>query len=305
MNIDVIISGWEQECCGKAFAVGERTAWSLHEFDPDSLAVDAPRTFSEEHHGQTPDDVPHWEVSGVVSGITGVSYRTKKIPGSHALTRDTDTPRFTTLEAVRPRGEGLDVSEYRVNVEIDDDAVLPGYVTSSEERRRLEKEEREALLARARSDDVVGLSLRQLADDAAQRFGAGAEINQSSDGFALSITPARDDAVSIVITRSRSEESDGIAVQLGEGRWQLEATPDGVDSARQLLDAAAAGRVVDTPVPPEFAQRIDTVATGENGRIWASSRPLRALVLGNGVTAMGGRARELLDRGEHRYSSWV
>lgn len=305
MNIEVIVSGWEQACCGEAFTVGQRAEWSLHEVDPASVPVDAPRTFYNEHHGQTPDDVPHWQVSGVVAGITGVSYGTKTIPGSHVLTRDEDTPRFTTLEAVPPRGEGLDVAEYRIRLEVDDDEALPGYALGSQQRARLEKETREAQLRLTRSHDTVGVALRRIADDAAARFGAVAEIDSRGDGFALAITPVQAEGVSVVITRSASEESDGIAVQLGEGRWQLEATPDGVDSARQLLEAAAAGRVVDTPVPAGSPERIDTVATGENGRTWTSSKPLHIMGLGSGVTVMAGRVRELLDRGQHHYTSWM
>ena len=304
MNIDVVISGWEQACCGGAFAVGERDAWSLHEVAPDSLPPDAPRTFFEEHHGQTPDDVPQWKVEGVVTGITGVSYGSTKVPGTDVLTRDDATPWVTEIQMVPARGEGLDAGEYRVGLEVDDDVALPGYVLSSQLREQLEKTKREAQLGHLRSGDAVGLALRRIADDASARFGTVAEIVDRSDGFALAITPDRSDSVSVVVTRSSGEESDGISVQLGEGRWQLDATADGVESARQLLDAAAAGRVVDNPQPPESPDRIDTVATAESGRSYTSSKPLRIMQLGNGVTMMAGRARELLARGEHHYAPW-
>lgn len=70
----VWVAAWQMECCGDAFAVGDRVAWTVdREMDREwfdaALGPDmaARLTHAEEHHADENEDQP--EVSGLVLSI--------------------------------------------------------------------------------------------------------------------------------------------------------------------------------------------------------------------------------------------
>ncbi len=83
--VRVWVDGWQVECCGEPFAVGDTVRWTLVERPLDDVLVDErgrpePRpTLAEEHHGDSPDGAPVTE--GVVRRIAEVTFAYDPIPG--------------------------------------------------------------------------------------------------------------------------------------------------------------------------------------------------------------------------------
>ncbi len=81
----VWVDGWQVECCGEPFAVGDTVRWTLVERPFDDQLVDErgrpePRpTLAEEHHGDSPDDAS--VTAGVVRRIATVTFAYERLPG--------------------------------------------------------------------------------------------------------------------------------------------------------------------------------------------------------------------------------
>ncbi|MBF4571584.1 hypothetical protein ITJ64_03560 [Herbiconiux sp. VKM Ac-1786] len=307
MLIEVVVPGWEHACCGEAFAVGDAVAFRLHAAPPadaGTVGPGGPHTglprFVEEHHGQTPEDVPQWEVPGRVVAIEAVEYGRRERPGQPRVFEWDEQERSAhPLDTVAARAQGPD--EYLVTVQVDDGAALPEYRRSVEdvthERLRLEA------IARAdrRAADPVGLRLGALADLLEEHWGEAGVIGRSSTGANLSFTPHRPGAA---LSWSRSDAADdAIGVALGGGRFGLGADDDGVRMLEAFVEAAATGRVQErvreTPEGVEFT----TEVLGDHGVLDRAIRTANVFRSG-GFMAIGGPVRERLERGDHRWAPW-
>jgi hypothetical protein len=153
MQIEVEISDWEQACCGSPFGVGDQTTWTVFAAAPSKSSAGASPHFREEHHGETPHNVPHWPITGTVVAISGISYPVIPAPGNPGvMTSDRSTPRTHPLMAVagavhvdadgttyrdaREATSGqvdVECAEYRVLLELPDGTPLPEYVPAAAE----------------------------------------------------------------------------------------------------------------------------------------------------------------------------
>ncbi|NQX35963.1 hypothetical protein [Herbiconiux sp. VKM Ac-2851] len=255
--------------------------------------------FIEEHHGQTPDDVPQWEVPGRVVSIEAVRYGRRERPGQPRVhERDEDERDAHPLDTVAARAQGPD--EYRVTLEVDDGAALPEYRRSVEdvkqERLRLEAAHR----AERRAGDPVGVRLAALADHLDQHWGDAGVTARSSTGAHLSFTPH---AAGAHLSWSRSDApQDALGVELGDGRFALAADDDGVRMLEAFVEAAATGqvqeRVRDIPEGVEFT----TEVLGGGGVLHSATRT--ANIFRSGDVMVARPVKERLDRGDHRWAPW-
>ncbi len=137
MRIDIVVTDWEQECCGEEATVGERATFNIYAEDPTlpqpgaQLTSGNPR-YIEEHHGQTPAHVPHYEVDGIVQEIVAMTYPKtidwEKATGTGSIvTVDTEHPKFRPLEHLDARTE-QGANQYVVTLEVDDAIQLPSFV---------------------------------------------------------------------------------------------------------------------------------------------------------------------------------
>jgi hypothetical protein len=299
MLIEVVMVGWEQGCCGASFSVGAEATWQLLAAEPGPGGL--PR-FVEEHHGETPADVEHVAVTGMVTAITGITYPQISVPG-HGRTKTTDLtrPQPHELGAVAARAEG-GFSEYRVTLDVADDATLPGPAVSAEQAARHDLEARTAARRLARMADEVGLLLEALADDAKRRFAGVARLSRATEKSAVTIDPHRAGAAGVSWVRSGADE-DGITVQAGDGRWQFPASVAHARIVALFLDAAIAGRIEEHVRPAEDPSRLDTEVLAADGRSWTATVPFAPFVA-TGFVAMPGQLWKRVQRGEHRYLPW-
>jgi hypothetical protein len=226
MRIEVIVSGWEQECCGTPFAVGGEATWQLLAEVPSMAVHPELPLFRDEHHGQTEPEIPHWEVSGTVRAITGVTFPAVEMPGrARTFTSERAHPMSQPLESV---GQSVDdeVSEYHVVFDVADDAALPGHAASAEETERNSHEVRQAEVKRLRLADEVGQILESHADYAEEHFAAVARILRAATESAMTLEPHADGAAAVRWARSDSPDRDGIHVQIGEGHWSYAANSE-------------------------------------------------------------------------------
>lgn len=134
MMIEVELSEWEQQCCGNPFRVGATVTWRLVARAP-SQDAGTVRRYREEHHGETPEHVPHLLVTGTVRAIQGLHYAFDEGPNPWELTMRPSSEVAVELEAVPGAGTQLpgcsaehQLLTYGVRLEVNDDAQLPGYV---------------------------------------------------------------------------------------------------------------------------------------------------------------------------------
>ncbi|HEY8372656.1 MAG TPA: DUF6578 domain-containing protein [Pseudonocardiaceae bacterium] len=80
MRIRVWVDGWQMQCCGEPFQVGDTVEWTLRSCDRGKYPVDVlgpdvaeSVTHAEEHHGGLPEDAP--VTTGTVTGIHAVHSR--------------------------------------------------------------------------------------------------------------------------------------------------------------------------------------------------------------------------------------
>ena len=301
MQIEVDIVRWEHDCCGKPFAVGAQATWHLHAVAPES---GPPTRFVADEHDQTPADVPHWAVTGTVAAITGISYPRIPAPGqTRSYTADLSAPTMHELLSV-DAPSASDYSEFRVLLDLPDNTPLPTYVLGADRIRHLEQEARTADRNRERMTDPVGTLLEALADEAQHRYAQLARSIRGIDRSALTLQPHRTDAAAISWSRSSVADADGIAVQVGDGRWHFPASPGDAATVRVFLDAAVAGTVEEHVTPAEAPHHLETEVLAADGRSWTATvefQPFRAA----GVLAMPGQLWHRMQRGEHRYSPWA
>lgn len=307
------MSEWEQACCGATFGIGDEVAWSLLTADPGMTPTGGLPRFVEEHHDQTPDDVPHWEVTGTVRTITGVVYPELPVTGEpRSFVLDTEHPTTTELSEVRGGSSGVDddeaagvrFSEYLVELEIAEDCALPGFVVSESTREQRRAELSDAERNRHRMSDPVGAVLEAAAEYAETRFGDVTNIVRDRNRSAITIEPHRDGATAVWWARS-DHDTDGIGIHTGDGSWWLPATTENAELARVFLDAAASGLVTEEVVTADGAtKRLDTCVSSDNGRRWVSSTDFDPVIEDGGVMLVLGDSWERVQRGNHVYAPW-
>jgi hypothetical protein len=300
MQIEVVIAEWEQACCGAPFHLGEQVSWRLVALAP---ATDAPPGFEREDHDLTPPDVPQWPVAGTVAAITGVRYPDLPIAGEpNSYTRDTSAPELHRLTSVSQH-DALDLSEYRVTLQLADETNLPAYVTSAEEIARQSAELRRHERNRERMLDPVGLLLEALAGDAQARYSAIAQTVRATDKSAFSVTPLRPNAASVHWIRSE-DEADSIWVRVGDGRWSFPASVAHAETVRILLDAAVRGWVEEHVRPHVAVQRLETEVHAQDGRGWTATETVETFEA-DGFFAAPRGLWDRVQRGSHRYDPWA
>jgi hypothetical protein len=226
MRIEVIVSGWEQECCGTPFAVGGEATWQLLAEVPSMAVHPELPLFRDEHHGQTEPEIPHWGVSGTVRAITGVTFPDIEMPGhARTFTSDRSHPMSQPLESV---GQSVDdeVSEYHVVLDVPEGTALPAHAASAEETERNSYEARQAEVQRVWLADEVGQILEAHADYAEVHFATTARMLRATNESAMTLEPHADGAAAVRWARSDSPDRDGIHVQIGEGHRSYAANSE-------------------------------------------------------------------------------
>jgi hypothetical protein len=300
MEIEVVIAEWEQACCGAPFQLGERVSWHLVALPPETGAL--PR-FERDDHELTPNDVPHWPVAGTVAAITGIRFPDLPIAGEpNSYTRDTSAPEFHSLTSVG-EPDALDLSEYRVTLQLADETDLPAHVTSADQiaQQAVEIETHERNLERML--DPVGLLLEALADDAQERYPSIAQTVRATDRSAFSVTPLRPNAVSVHWDRSE-EETDSIHVLVGNGRWDFPASVAHAEIVRVLLEAAVRGWVEEHLRRQGAVQLLETEVIAQDDRSWTATETVEVFEA-DGFFAVPGGLWDRVQRGNHRYDPWA
>lgn len=305
MRIEVVISSWEQACCGAVFRVRETMTWELLAADPASTPATKVPRFLEEHHVQTPEDVPHWEVTGVVRSIAGVSYPSLPVPGARGTsTPDLLHPTFSTLQELTA-APNANFSEYLVELEVADDCALPPFTLSPALVALREAQAAAREHERARLADPVGTVLEATADYAESTYASVAEIIRDQDRSAVTITPHRDGATAVLWARSTGED-DFINVHTGDGSWRFQATISDAELIAAFLDAAVHGRVTEAPITNAQGEtiRIDTQVSTANGQSWVASTNIETMVPGAEVMILTADTHQRIQRGHHSYLAW-
>ncbi|WP_053352380.1 DUF6578 domain-containing protein [Leucobacter musarum] len=312
MRIEVMVSGWEQVCCGDAFAIGDEMRWNLVAADPAHTPAGALPRFTDERHDETPDEVPHWSVAGTVIAIQGITYPDLAVPGEPmTFERDSAHPRVTSL--VNVPGSDADTadhhhSEYLVELEVPDSTELPTYVESTSAREWREAQERHRARDLARMLDPVGQILEQAADFAEATFGDVTTIRRGSDRSALSIVPHREGATAVHWVRTTGD-SDSIGLHVGDGEWWRDANVENAALAREFVEAAAAGPVSELVVDHGDGRAyFETQVRSADGRECTAREhftPLGANATGTGVVVMARMDQiERMQRGGVHYLAW-
>lgn len=315
-RIVVTVAEWEQACCGAPFAVDGNVEWQLSAADPTAGSLPLPEAvrglgrFVEEHHDQTPADVPQVAVSGVVRAIWGVRYAEVAVPGERAtFTIDMARGAHEPLDAVGRGGGGF--VEYLVELEVAAGVELPAYVLSEDTVawRAARARDRDRDVDRMR--DAVGVILERAIDEAVARYAGVADIERSPDRGAVTVTPRRSGAVGVRWARSGGDV-DGIGVHVGAASWWLNATTTDARSVVDVLAAAARGDVVDDIVLEDGgARRLETRVRVDGIEWTATTGSVPAFRGGaggvggvGGVMLVAGDAWERAQRGRVDYASW-
>lgn len=312
MRIEVTVSGWEQVCCGDAFAIGDEMRWNLVAADPAHTPAGALPRFADERHDETPDEVPHWPVACTVIAIRGVTYPSLPVPGEPAtFERDISHPQVTNL--VNVPGSDTDTAdhhhaEYLVEFEVPDSTELPTFVESTSTREWRETEERDRSRDRARMLDPVGQILEQAADFVEATFSDVAMIRRSTDRSALSIVPHREGATAMHWVRTTGE-SDRIGLHVGDGEWWRDSNVENAALARGFVEAAAAGRVTESVFDHgDERAYFETQVRSADGREWTAREhftPLGASATVTGTVVMARTDQiERMQRGDVQYLPW-
>jgi hypothetical protein len=305
MLIEVLVSGWEQHCCGKAFVRGSAATVSIVARDPSETEPDAPARFFEEHHGQTPADVLQRDVTGTVARITGVTKEQRRRPGPDPVFEDGDTVVSSAdLDEVAARSTG-GFGELRLLLELHDGTQLPGYVQSEASRAAAERVALDHERALLRRTDEVGVLLDAIADEAINAYSSIATIERPDDGMSVSIEPRSAGTAAVLWSRSASAEADVIAVRVGEGRFSFPADIEHASQLRELISAAAAGRVYERLHEEDDSTVLETMVESIDGQSWQAATTARPFRLGGGVVAMAGALADRLRAGDHGYEAWT
>ncbi|KAA9084145.1 DUF6578 domain-containing protein [Microbacterium radiodurans] len=307
MRIAVVISEWEQACCGDPFHVDGPASWQLFAADPADGAV-APAAaeglerFTEEHHGQTPADVPHQRVTGTVRSIWGVRYPEVAVPGELAsFVNDTRAPSFVQIDDVAGATDG--VAEYVVVLEVASDLELPVYKLSEEtiawESRKALDRDRD----RGRMVDEIGTVMEHAIQVVTARYHDVATITRSTQRTAVTLIPLRTGAAAVRWARS-DQETDQIGLHIGAGSWWLDATVDSANLLEGIVDAVAAGNAVEEVITdPDGGRRLETHVTAA-GREWVTATGHVPPPDESGVMFIVGDVWERAQQGTTRYTPW-
>jgi hypothetical protein len=305
MQIDVVISEWEQACCGAPFQVGDQMTWKILAADPRSTPSSAPVRFDEEHHGQTPPDIPHWDVTGVVTSITGVRYPRVAVPGqARTFTWDMARPDARSLQSM-DRSGATEADQFVIGFSVAEDEKLPWYVPSADSIIQREREALTASRNRTRTTDDVGVVLESLADEAQVRFADVTRVTRTESRSAVTMKP-HDDGAAVVYWARSDAEADGISVHVGDGDWHFDASVANAEIVRLFLDAAASGRIeehVEFRDSRPHALRTDVYA--RDGRVWTTADLIGAYDTGVGVRLIAGYFHKRIQRGDHVYPPWT
>jgi hypothetical protein len=300
MEIEVVIAEWGQACCGAPFHVGDQVSWRLVALPP---GPDALPRFEREDHDLTPHDVPQWPVTGTIAAITGIRYPHLPVAGEpNSYTRDTTAPESHPLTSVSQH-DALDLSEYRVSLQLADETDLPAYIASVDEIAQQAAELRKRARNRERMLDPVGLLLEALADDAQEQYSTIAQAVRATDKSAFSVSPFRPNTASVRWGRSE-DEADRIQVRVGDGRWNFPASVAHADIVRILLDAAVRGWVEEHVRPYGAVQRLETEVHAQNGRSWTATESVETFEA-EGFFAVPRGLWDRVQRGSHRYDPWA
>lgn len=304
MRILVVVSEWEQACCGIGFRAGDEATWILSAADPALTPADGLPRFIEEHHDQTATEVPHWSVTGTVRGITGVTYPQLPVTGEpRSFMPDTDHPSLTVVSEVEG-ATSTDFFEYLVEFDVADDRPLPSFVVSDWEREQRQTTAQEAARNHARKEDPVGVLLEAAADYAETTFCAVASIVRDQDRSAITIEPHQEGATAVRWARS-DNVTDGIGLHTGDGSWWLPATIENAALARVFLDAAASGRVREEVIDRDgAAKRLDTCVRSADGQKWVSSTDFDPVGDDDEVMLVFGDTFQRVQSGNYSYAPW-
>ncbi|MFE7632295.1 DUF6578 domain-containing protein [Kocuria sp. NPDC057446] len=140
MMIEVELREWEQQCCGDPFRIGSAVTWKLVARDPDEDGDRPMPGYWEEHHDQTPENVPHLPVTGTVRSAQALHYAFDEGPNPGELTVRPGSEVAVDLDAVPGAGTQLagctrehEVLAYRVQLEVAVGAELPAYVADDQD----------------------------------------------------------------------------------------------------------------------------------------------------------------------------
>ncbi|MHB1173233.1 MAG: DUF6578 domain-containing protein [Lacisediminihabitans sp.] len=304
MRVEVLVSWWEQACCGVPFRLGDQVSWDVSAADPTAIPEGGFPRFAEEHHGQTPDDVPRAEVSGTVVAIMGLYYPRVAVPEKDYALADTGHPRSRVLQRVGG-SDGAEADEYLVQLEIPDGTRLPDFLVSAETLAHRRVTAEVADRDRTRTSETVGARLERLADEVRQGWGRLADIQRSTLSSAVAVRPYVDGGCAIRWTRQEDNGQDCLRIHAGEGVWVFPAGVRFVEVLAEFVAAAAAGRVEEQvrPLggPP---QRLLTVVHAENGYTWTATTPLEQLGSADSF-AVAGALWQHAQRGDHDYPPWA
>ena len=126
MTTTVWMDGWQLECCGEPFTVGQQVSWSVHESDREwlekMLGVESAREigWAEDHHGSITED--ETSLSGIVISIRVVHQRYEPVPGqgSRNLYPVTGSATLTSIQSTGQHGrvpDGRQLVGYVVELE--------------------------------------------------------------------------------------------------------------------------------------------------------------------------------------------
>ena len=129
----VWVDGWQLQCCGEPFAVGDVVRWTLLERPVEEVLTDRTGrrevlalTHAEEHHGGAPEDTAVTE--GRVRRVLAVTYEYAQVPGSArtfapvgASGRTRELWRVDGWESELPHDDVRGFAGYVVELDISDD----------------------------------------------------------------------------------------------------------------------------------------------------------------------------------------
>lgn len=258
-TIEVLVSGMDYACCGVPFARGDDIGFSLTALPMDPARPDAPG-FADERHNVS--DPPLVDIRGRVERIVAVHSRVVRVPGAHYRTSDPGDTVEREVDAVPvdDRPEGYSGADYRVRLRIPASATLPA------------RAERPAASPDAEVGTPVSGPLPPLTaviEEVEARYADGVEILRGREDASATLAPRRPGGVTV----RWNARGDAIAVELERAVWRLSWDGAGVETLRDLVDAAAHGR---------FAERL------EGGRLVARAtlRDGRTLSTSSDVTPM-------------------
>lgn len=223
--IEVVREGWEMDCCGAPFAVGDQVAWSLLGYPARS---GRPEQYGEEHHDTSPNARP---VPGTVRGIVGetVLGSIPAIGEGGVLVPDPSRRRLQRLASCDRSTGGATL---RVALEIDADAELPPAWEPPESTPDARTPDPEVVAA-------LHALLVRLHDTWRGRIG----IRSAERGRKASIVPATAGAGSLHWALG----PEHLVVNLGHDRVILPGDLEGVARLEVIADEVARGVVRQDP----------------------------------------------------------